>query len=52
MAHVGLDLSRARLDVHAMDDSGAPVWVGPAVPKPQFWNQTACWSVSPPCGGG
>jgi transposase len=32
MLHVGLDLSRTRLDVHAMDETGAPVAVTTAVP--------------------
>jgi transposase len=32
MLHVGLDLSRTRLDVHAMDESGAPVAVTTAAP--------------------
>src|SRR4051794_309124 len=32
MLHVGLDLSRTRLDVHAMDETGAPVAVTPAAP--------------------
>jgi transposase len=32
MLHVGLDLSRTRLDVHAMDEAGAPVAVTTAAP--------------------
>jgi transposase len=32
MLHVGLDLSRTRLDVHVMDDTGAPVAVTTAAP--------------------
>jgi transposase len=32
MVHVGLDLSRTRLDVHVMDESGAPLAVTTAVP--------------------
>src|SRR3982751_88900 len=32
MLHVGLDLSRTRLDVHAMDEAGAPVLVTTAAP--------------------
>src|SRR3954447_12393968 len=32
MLHVGLDLSRTRLDVHAMDEAGAPVLVTAAAP--------------------
>jgi transposase len=32
MLHVGLDLSRTRLDVHAMDEAGAPVAVMTAAP--------------------
>jgi len=32
MLHVGLDLSRARLDVHVMDDTGAPIAVTTAAP--------------------
>jgi len=32
MLHVGLDLSRTRLDVHAMDEAGAPLAVTTAVP--------------------
>src|SRR3954453_11505798 len=32
MLHVGLDLSRTRLDVHVMDEAGAPLAVTTAVP--------------------
>jgi hypothetical protein len=32
MLHAGLDLSRARLDVHAVDETGAPVAVMTAAP--------------------
>src|SRR4051794_41933845 len=32
MLHVGLDLSRTRLDVHVMDAMGAPVLVTSAAP--------------------
>jgi hypothetical protein len=32
MLHVGLDLSRARLDVHVMDDTGPPIAVTTAAP--------------------
>ena len=32
MVHVGLDLSRTRLDVHVMDESGAALAVTTAVP--------------------
>src|SRR5215212_3054682 len=32
MLHVGLDLSRTRVDVHAMDETGAPVLVTTAAP--------------------
>ena len=32
MLHVGLDLSRTRLDVHVMDEMGAPVLVTTAAP--------------------
>src|SRR3954470_23145981 len=32
MVHVGLDLSRTRLDVHVMDEAGTPLGVTPAVP--------------------
>ncbi len=32
MLHVGLDLSRTRLDVHVMDETGAPVAVTTAAP--------------------
>jgi transposase len=32
MLHVGLDLSRTRLDVHVMDEAGAPVLVTTATP--------------------
>src|SRR5436305_15982 len=32
MLHVGLDLSRTRLDVHVMDETGAPVLVTTAAP--------------------
>jgi hypothetical protein len=32
MLHVGLDLSRTRLDVHAMDETGAPIAVTTAAP--------------------
>src|ERR671921_2351476 len=32
MLHVGLDLSRTRLDVHGMDETGAPVLVTTAAP--------------------
>src|SRR3954454_10037185 len=32
MLHVGLDLSRTRLDVHAMNEAGAPVAVTTAAP--------------------
>lgn len=30
--HVGLDLSRSRLDVHVMDEAGEPVWVTAVAP--------------------
>jgi transposase len=33
MVHVGLDLSRARLDVHVMDEAGAPLAVTTALPE-------------------
>src|ERR671921_336451 len=33
MVHVGLDLSRTRLDVHVMDESGAPLAVTMALPE-------------------
>src|SRR5690348_4877381 len=33
MVHVGLDLSRTRLDVHVMDEAGAPLAVTTAVPE-------------------
>src|SRR3954447_8936540 len=32
MVHVGLDLSRTRLDVHVMDEAGAPLAVTAAAP--------------------
>ena len=32
MVHVGLDLSRTRLDVHVMDEAGASLAVTTAVP--------------------
>src|SRR3712207_7893939 len=32
MLHVGLDLSRTRLDVHAMNEAGAPIAVTTAAP--------------------
>src|SRR6476469_1069631 len=32
MVHVGLDLSRTRLDVHVMDEAGTPLAVTTAVP--------------------
>ena len=32
MVHVGLDLSRTRLDVHVMDEAGAPLAVTTAAP--------------------
>ena len=32
MVHVGLDLSRTRLDVHVMDEAGAPLAITTAVP--------------------
>jgi transposase len=32
MLHVGLDLSRTRLDVHAMDEAGKPVLVTRSAP--------------------
>src|SRR4051794_24862923 len=32
MLHVGLDLSRTRLDVHVMDETGAPMLVTTAAP--------------------
>ena len=32
MLHVGLDLSRTRVDVHVMDETGAPVLVTTAAP--------------------
>src|SRR4051794_41490341 len=32
MLHVGLDLSRTRVDVHVMDEAGAPVLVTTAAP--------------------
>src|SRR4051812_49759048 len=32
MLHVGLDLSRTRLDVHVMDEAGAPLAVTTAAP--------------------
>src|SRR6476620_3961215 len=33
VVHVGLDLSRTRLDVHVMDESGAPLAVTTALPE-------------------
>ena len=33
MVHVGLDLSRTRLDVDVMDESGAPLAVTTALPE-------------------
>ena len=33
MVHVGLDLSRTRLDVHVMDESGAPLAVTTVLPE-------------------
>src|SRR6187200_3066529 len=33
MVHVGLDLSRTRLDVHVMDESGTPLAVTTALPE-------------------
>ena len=33
MVHVGFDLSRTRLDVHVMDESGAPLAVTTALPE-------------------
>jgi len=33
MVHVGLDLSRTRLDVHVMDEAGAPLAVTTALPE-------------------
>jgi hypothetical protein len=33
MVHVGLDLSRTRLDVHVMDESGVPLAVTTALPE-------------------
>jgi transposase len=32
MVHVGLDLSRTRVDVHVMDETGAPLAVSTAAP--------------------
>lgn len=32
MVHVGMDLSRTRLDVHVMDEAGTPLAVTTAVP--------------------
>jgi hypothetical protein len=32
MVHVGLDLSRTRLDVHVMDEAGTPLAVTTAAP--------------------
>ena len=32
MVHVGLDLSRTRLDVHVMDEAGAPLAITTAAP--------------------
>ncbi len=37
MLHVGLDLSRTRLDVHVMDEAGAPLAVTTAVRMPAGW---------------
>jgi len=33
MVHVGLDLSRTRLDVHVMDEAGAALAVTTATPE-------------------
>jgi transposase len=32
MVHVGLDLSRTRLDVHVMDEAGTPLAITTAAP--------------------
>src|SRR4051812_1294033 len=37
MLHVGLDLSRARVDVHVMDETGAPVLVTRSAPDSGGW---------------
>jgi transposase len=37
MLHVGLDLSRTRLDVHVMDAMGVPVLVTSAAPDTGGW---------------
>ncbi len=42
MLHVGLDLSRTRLDVHAMDEAGAPVAVTTAAPDAGGLASLAC----------
>src|SRR5687767_6639576 len=43
MLHVGLDLSRTRLDVHAMDDTGAPIAVTTAAPDAGGLASLAYW---------
>src|SRR4051794_41483052 len=45
MLHVGLDLSRTRLDVHVMDEAGAPVAVTTAAP-----DAGGVGSLAPPGG--
>src|SRR4051794_41939339 len=42
MLHVGLDLSRARLDVHVMDQTGASVAVTTAAPDVGGLASLAC----------
>ena len=42
MVHVGLDLSRTRLDVHVMDESGAPLEVS----SPAFFGPGSYWSYA------
>ena len=46
MLHVGLDLSRTRLDVHAMNEAGAPVAVTTAAPDAGGLASLAAGSVS------
>ena len=41
MVHVGLDLSRTRLDVHVMDESGAPLAVTTALPEAGGWPRSS-----------
>ena len=49
MVHVGLDLSRTRLDVHVMDESGAPLAVTTALPE-AIWHMLSTNKPFAPAG--